>query len=256
MAACVKSADAIIANSSHTANEVKRLCGERSIEIKGYGCPVESVSTPATRPEKPTILYVGRLIERKGIRYLIEAFSLLQKEVDANLLLVGKGVLRDELQEQIDNAGLADSVKLLIDVGNEDLAKLYLSSTVFVLPAIVDSKGDTEGLGVVLIEAMTFGLPVVASNVGGIPDVVINEETGLLVPEKDPKALAYALKRVIEDSQLADKFTFNAQKHIESCFSWPAVIEKLDILYGRLSSPTGMQLRGESALQASSVVNK
>lgn len=256
LVASVKIADAIIANSTHTANEVRRLAGERHIEIKGYGCPVEAAHPPATRPLKPTILYVGRLIERKGIPYLIEAFALLRKDVDAQLLLVGKGVLHDELAQQIDQSGLQDSVKLLSDIGNEALAELYLSSTVFVLPAIVDSKGDTEGLGVVLIEAMTFGLPVVASNVGGIPDVVINERTGLLVPEKDPRALAEALKRVIADPETADKFTVNAQKHIESCFSWHAVIEKLDILYGRLGNPTGTQRCGDAALRASSVVNK
>ena len=62
----------------------------------------------------------------------------------------------------------------------------------FTLPAIIDSKGDTEGLGVVLIEAMELGLPIVASNVGGIPDVVIDGESGILVPEKDPQALANA----------------------------------------------------------------
>ena len=234
----VQVADAVVANSSHTATEVKRVAGNTDIEIKAYGCPVASGDSKKSRPMKPRILYVGRLIERKGVEYLIEAFKLLRDEIDAELVIVGNGFLHDKLQTQSEEAGLGSSIKFLTNVGNEELANLYLSSRVFMLPAIVDSKGDTEGLGVVLIEAMTFDLPVVASNVGGIPDVVINEETGLLVPEKDPVAIKDALLRVLMDENLSERLTTNAKRHIEESFSWPAVTAKLDHLYRRLLEPS------------------
>jgi glycosyltransferase involved in cell wall biosynthesis len=245
LAKSAQMADAVVANSSHTANEVKRLTGYDNVEIKAYGCPVASAQTQKVTPEKATVLYVGRLIERKGVEHLITAFELLRREIDAELIIVGNGFLKEKLEAQIKEARLENSAKILSDINNDELAKHYLSSTVFMLPAIVDSKGDTEGLGVVLIEAMTFGLPVVASNVGGIPDVVLNEETGLLVPEKDPQAIKNALLRVLRDEELRNRLNAGAKKHIDDSFSWPAVTAKLDHLYQRLLQPSDGPQRGQ-----------
>ena len=116
----------------------------------------------------------------------------------------------------------------------EDLANEYKTANVFVLPAIVDSKGDTEGLGVVLIEAMELGLPIVASNVGGIPDVVIDGESGILVPEKDPAALADAFKRLADDPSLVEKLLAGARKRINECFTWDGIIERQVEVYKRV----------------------
>ena len=116
----------------------------------------------------------------------------------------------------------------------EDLANEYKTANVFVLPAIVDSKGDTEGLGVVLIEAMELGLPIVASNVGGIPDVVIDGESGILVPEKDPIALANAFKRLADDPSLITKLLAGARKRINECFTWDGIIERQVEVYKRV----------------------
>ena len=116
----------------------------------------------------------------------------------------------------------------------EDLANEYKTANVFVLPAIVDSKGDTEGLGVVLIEAMELGLPIVASNVGGIPDVVIDGESGILVPEKDPIALANAFKRLADDPSLTTKLLAGARKRIDECFTWDGIIERQVEVYKRV----------------------
>ena len=116
--------------------------------------------------------------------------------------------------------GLADVPASIIFTGKlspEDLANEYRTANVFTLPAIVDSKGDTEGLGVVLIEAMELGLPIVASNVGGIPDVVVDGESGILVPEKNPVALADA---------------FN--KRISECFTWDGIIERQIEVYKKV----------------------
>ena len=116
----------------------------------------------------------------------------------------------------------------------EELANEYKTANVFTLPAIVDSKGDTEGLGVVLIEAMELGLPIVASNVGGIPDVVIDGESGILVPEKDPVALADAFKRLAENPSLIEKLLGGARKRINDCFTWDGIIERQVEVYKRL----------------------
>ena len=202
------------------------------------------------------ILFVGRHIERKGITYLIEAAKYLPRD-KFEIRIVGVGDLTEQLKAQakeimdpIEAASLQGdkaegdrihevegSPAQIIFTGKlspEDLANEYKTANVFTLPAIVDSKGDTEGLGVVLIEAMELGLPIVASNVGGIPDVVIDNESGILVPEKDPVALADAFKRLAADSSLTERLLAGARKRISECFTWDGIIERQIDVYNKV----------------------
>jgi glycosyltransferase involved in cell wall biosynthesis len=216
---------------------------------------------PNALPAKFKILFVGRHIERKGICYLIEAAKYLPRE-RFEIRIVGVGDLTEKLKEQaagLDASpnGLSMTTSASSDVilsskcceGSrpaeiiftgkltpEELANEYKSANVFTLPAIVDSKGDTEGLGVVLIEAMELGLPVVASNVGGIPDVVVDGTSGILVPEKDPKALADAFMRLAADPALVQKLLDGAQKRIAECFSWDGIIQRQIEVYKKICS--------------------
>ena len=104
------------------------------------------------------------------------------------------------------------------------------------LPAIVDHKGDTEGLGVVLIEAMELGLPIIASDVGGIPDVVVNNESGILVPEKDPVALADAIKRIESDPQYTESLLEGARNRIAEHFTWDNITRRQIEIYEQLTN--------------------
>ena len=193
------------------------------------------------------ILFVGRHIERKGICYLIEAAKHLPRD-KFEIRIVGVGDLTEQLKAQAEamqsvilneseGSSQGNQPANIIFTGKlspEDLANEYKTANVFVLPAIVDHKGDTEGLGVVLIEAMELGLPIVASNVGGIPDVVVDGESGILVPEKDPAALAEAFKRLEADPALIQKLLAGARKRIEKCFTWDGIIERQMEVYKRL----------------------
>jgi Glycosyltransferase len=100
---------------------------------------------------------------------------------------------------------------------------IYNSSDLFVLPSIVDSQGNTEGLGVVLLEAMACGLPVIGSDVGGIPDIIENGKTGILVKEKDVTGLAIVLSRLITSPDLHEKLATTSKKLIRQKFSWVTV---------------------------------
>ena len=193
------------------------------------------------------ILFVGRHIERKGICYLIEAAKHLPRD-KFEIRIVGVGDLTEQLKAQAEamqsvilneseGSSQGNQPADIIFTGKlspEDLANEYKTANVFVLPAIVDHKGDTEGLGVVLIEAMELGLPIVASNVGGIPDVVVDGKSGILVPEKDPVALADAFKRLEADPALIQKLLAGARKRIEECFTWDGIIERQIEVYKRL----------------------
>ena len=237
----IKQAQAVFANSSFTAGKIKAL---RNVDVEWspYGTTLEkgvrSVK-PHTVNGKFKILFVGRHIERKGICYLIEAAKYLPRDL-FEIRIVGVGDLTEQLhviandvkQSNPDSAEIIFTGKL----SPEALANEYKTANVFTLPAIVDSKGDTEGLGVVLIEAMELGLPVVASNVGGIPDVVVDGVSGILVPEKDPKALADAYKRLAESSEFTEKILAGAQQRIDECFSWDKIIERQVAVYEKVSS--------------------
>ena len=248
-------AQAIFANSSFTAGKIKAL---RNVDVEWspYGTTLEGASLPLASaadaasatpssggtPQHPEphainnkfkILFVGRHIERKGICYLIEAAKYLPRD-KFEIRIVGVGDLTEQLKQQA--AAVNDGAEIIFTgkLSPEDLANEYKTANVFTLPAIVDHKGDTEGLGVVLIEAMELGLPIVASNVGGIPDVVVDGESGILVPEKDPAALADAFKRLEADPTLIQKLLAGARKRIEKCFTWDGIIERQVEVYKRL----------------------
>jgi glycosyltransferase involved in cell wall biosynthesis len=152
-----------------------------------------------------------------------------------SIRIVGGGDLTAELQKQAQSLELSH-VHFLGKLSKEDLTKEYLNANAFVLPAIVDSKGDTEGLGVVLIEAIEYNLPVIASNVGGIPDVIVDQKTGLLVQEKNASALKLAIESLATNQNLQNHLTKNAYEHVQKHFSWDIIVQKQIELYQNLST--------------------
>jgi glycosyltransferase involved in cell wall biosynthesis len=99
------------------------------------------------------------------------------------------------------------------------------------LPAIIDAKGDTEGLGVVLIEALTYKLPVIASGVGGIVDVIKDNETGILVPEKDTDALAHALLKVMKNDKYAASLGERGYQFVNEKYNWNKITDQIITLF-------------------------
>ena len=236
-------AQAVFANSSFTAGKIKAL---RNVDVEWspYGTTLESGNAsgdeiaPHPINGKFKILFVGRHIERKGICYLIEAAKYLPRD-QFEIRIVGIGDLTDKLKTQATEVSMTPDAAEIIFTGKlspEELANEYKTANVFTLPAIVDSKGDTEGLGVVLIEAMELGLPVVASNVGGIPDVVVDGVSGILVPEKDPQALANAYTRLATDPELLKQLLAGAQKRIAECFTWSKIVERQIAVYEKIKN--------------------
>jgi glycosyltransferase involved in cell wall biosynthesis len=111
-------------------------------------------------------------------------------------------------------------------VPEPELHRAFARASVLVLPSIVDARGDTEGLGVVLLEAMSYRIPVIASKVGGITDIVADGETGLLVAPQDSVALAGALERLAADPRLAERLAEAGRRYVQHHFSWPAIVDE------------------------------
>lgn len=244
-------AQAVFANSSFTAGKIKAL---RNVDVEWspYGTTLGSAASVADAKSaahpingKFKILFVGRHIERKGICYLIEAAKYLPAD-KFEIRIVGVGDLTEELKKQAQEVATSDEAITSNEHGGPcdiiftgklspaDLEAEYRNANVFTLPAIVDHKGDTEGLGVVLIEAMELNLPIVASNVGGIPDVVVDKVSGLLVPEKDPVALADAFKKLAADPTLVESLLAGSRKRIQDCFTWDGIIERQIAVYNKV----------------------
>lgn len=179
------------------------------------------------------ILSVGRFAEKKGLIYLIEAVKyVIEKHKKVKLAIIGFGPEEENLKRLVQDLTLNEYIEFLGKVPNSELPKYYASADIFVLPSIVDSRGDTEGLGVVLLEALASGCAVIGSEVGGITDIIRHRQTGLLTEQKNPNDLAKNINELIENTKLREELANGGHKHTIEMFSWDSVSEKFEeILY-------------------------
>lgn len=217
-------AKSVTANSSFTQTLIQKLYSG-DVSVIPYGLTIEPKTPCTSNPEEETkLLFVGRLDERKGLRYLLEALPLILCKYPVRLRIVGKGILEQEIKQQSHELKLDEVIDFLGFVSKEELANEYASCDIFVLPAIVDSKGDTEGLGIVMIEALAHEKPVIASAVGGIVDVIKSGVTGILVNEKDPEALSQSIIEIIADPVRAKELGKQGLKDIQVRFGWSRLV--------------------------------
>jgi len=224
----LKISDTIVAISSYTAREIARFA-QVAVEVIPYTLPfAEGTSQARQRAGGFQVLFVGRLVERKGVKHLIEAIARLP---DARLVVIGDGPERQALETGTRDLGLGTRVDFRGRVSDDELRATYAASDALVLPSILDARGDTEGLGVVLLEAMSYGVPVVASDIGGITDIVEHNKSGLLVPPGDSAALTQALERLSRDTALAQRLGAAGEQRVRSAFGWTEIMAKWDAVY-------------------------
>ncbi len=231
----VNNAKKTITNSSATRDScLEAGLDEYNIQIIPFGVDTDFFK-PLKLPKNEDmfqILSVGYLIERKGFEYLIRAMKeVLKKHKNARLKIVGSGPLENKLKNMIIKLELQNEVEIIKNVSDEELLRLYNSSDLFVLPSITDSQGNTEGLGVVLLEAMASGLPVIGSNVGGIKDIIVDNETGLLFQEKNSQEIVDKIIFTIENKSKMNKLAENGLNFVEENFNWEIVAESYQDCY-------------------------
>jgi glycosyltransferase involved in cell wall biosynthesis len=235
----ITTADRVVAISTSTGREIEAVAPV-PVEIIPYAVdlphPSHVALPPAPGGTRPlTLLSVGRLVERKGVRYLIEAVALLPATLDARLVVIGDGPERAALEAQARELGVTDRVAFRGWVSPAELDQAYADASVFALPAVVDARGDTEGLGMVLLEAMTYKIPVVATPLGGITDIVTDERTGLLVAPNSARALADGIARLATDPALASRLADAGQIYARDHFSWESVLAAWRALYASVA---------------------
>jgi glycosyltransferase involved in cell wall biosynthesis len=241
----LENADTVVANSRVTAEACRSLYDGREYEIVPMGVDTSRFSPgpkSATLVSRHalgdfTILFVGRLTEDKGLLDLVEALHLLKRSgVDFKALIVGSGDQESHLRERVERLGLVDEVDLVGWVPSDDLAEYYNTADVFVGPSIVGSKGWQEALGLVFVEALATGLPVVSTSTGGIADVVEDHVTGFLVDQHSPEQIAERLRLLHGDRDLLRGMSERARATVEQRFSWTTVNRRYVELLEELST--------------------
>jgi colanic acid/amylovoran biosynthesis glycosyltransferase len=183
---------------------------------------------PSTPRELPLLLAVGQLKDKKGLRYLIEACRILRgRGFQFECEIVGDGPLRGSLEAMIERLALRDHVALLGALPQDTVTAKYGDADVFVLPCVIASDGDRDGIPTVILEAMAMGLPVVSTDLSGIPEAVVDGTTGLLVRPEDPTALADALARLLDDSGLRERMGRQGRLRVEEMFDAEANVRTL-----------------------------
>ncbi|MCD6099994.1 MAG: glycosyltransferase [Candidatus Marinimicrobia bacterium] len=231
----LKIADVIVAtsenyiNSSPILSKFKNKCinihlGINPNQFKYTQQIQKKVNLIKTNYENNIILFVGRLVYYKGVEYLIRAM----KKIPATLLIIGTGPMENDLKLLVKSVQLEDRVIFLGKVSQEDLIAYYHGCTIFCLPSIARS----EAFGVVQLEAMACGKPVVSTNLqSGVPFVNRHNKTGLIVPPKDPEALANAINLLLGDETLRKEYGKYGKKRVRVKFNMKKIANELMKVY-------------------------
>ena len=184
---------------------------------------------------RPTVIgTTARLSPEKGLPYLIDAFARLRNRYGdrVRLRIAGEGPDRGALEQQIARLDLGSAVELSGWLEHDDIPAFLHGLDIFALPS------TWEGFGVSAVEASATGLPVVASNIHGIPDAVLDGKTGLLVPPKDPAALATALGRLVDDPVLRTRLGAAGRAFVARNYDWQQNVRQMERLYETMTAPT------------------
>lgn len=202
------------------------------VVVASMGVDTMAFCPPAADSPRAGLLFVGRLAEKKGVTYLLEAFArLAPAHPDLRLRIVGDGPLRPALEAQAAALGIAARVEFLGARPPRDIPGFFREAALFVMPSVVAESGDQEGLGLVAAEALATACPVVAHDIAAVRDLIRDGETGLMVPPKDVPALAAAIERLLRDPAQAARLAEAGRRHIGGHYSWPAVAARYRRLY-------------------------
>jgi glycosyltransferase involved in cell wall biosynthesis len=208
---------------SHRRDRVHRIYN--GLDLADFG-RADFSSTPSL------IIAVGRLIPKKGFGDLIRACAVLAKRGKSfGCEIIGEGPLENELRQQIDELHLQNNVVLTGAKPQTELRRRLAAANVFVLPSVIDPDGGMDNLPTVIMEAMATGLPVVSTYIGGIPEMVVENETGFLVQPGDNTAMADVIETMINDSSLAARLGDSGYERARALFSIEKNVRELCALF-------------------------
>jgi phosphatidylinositol alpha-1,6-mannosyltransferase len=248
----VRHAHAVTANGTITAKAVRAIAPDvRDLRVIPMGVNLEVEADPqqvkAIRKRHllgkgPLVVFIGRLVEEKGVDDLITAIAYAKDRLDVTGLIVGEGQHRARFEQLADQLGVADRVSFRGWAPQNEVASYLAGADIVAAPSRRARDGWVEAQGLSIVEAMAHRKPIIATNSGGIPDVITHERTGLLVPENDPGALAAAIERLYSDPAFAESLGREAGKVAGKRFSRTASARAFSALFEDVLTGRG-QLR-------------
>ncbi len=223
-------ASRVVVVSKQLAEKVREIASNVNVEIVSMGCdttafsPTYRVTNYFGQDNRKVVLFVGRLEEVKGVEYLIDAMQF----VDARLVVVGSGSLEHSLKQRAEVYG--DKIEFIGAKTHAQLKEIYASADVFVMSSVTTSKGAKEGFGLVMLEAMASGIPVVAFASGGITQLIKHEENGLLCEERDIETLALNINRVLNEDELRSRLILNGNVTVKE-YDYREIAKKYSEIY-------------------------
>lgn len=199
------------------------------------GIDVNKYQPRAKEDDQGIILHVARLVEKKGTAVLINAVKQVKLlNPDVKLVIIGEGPLLDGLKAQVTSLGLDQTVTFTGALPHVDVMAWMRKASMLVLPSITAKTGDAEGLGMVLLEAAVTGVPVIGTQHGGIPEAIIDEQTGFLVKERDDKQLADRISYLSNNENIRFIMGTNAREFVNQKFNLSQQTTKLENIYQKL----------------------
>ncbi|MDJ0632043.1 MAG: glycosyltransferase [Xenococcaceae cyanobacterium MO_188.B29] len=229
-----KEAKSFIAVSDFIRSQlIAKGCPEEKIIVHYIGIDTDKFTPDPTINRQPVVLFVGRLVEKKGCEYLIRAMAQVQSVMpEVKLVIIGDGILRQKLEQLA--AQLLYSYRFL-GAQPPEIVKTWMNqSQLMAVPSVTAATGDTEGAPMVVLEAQAMGLPVVGSLHAGIPELVLEGETGLLAKEKDWKTMAEKIIFILKDNLFWHKLSQQGQERVNTSFNLRTQTQALENIYDRL----------------------
>ena len=232
--------DAVLADGSHVRTALDELVGfSTGAILRPMGAWVDDfqaeVEAATSRHQAGYLVFVGRLVEKKGVKYLIEAMETIRRHhPELGLVIIGDGPLRSSLEADSRRLHLDSGIEFVGSLPHHEVIRVIRGSRLAVVPSVIDSKGETEGMPTVVIEMMAAGLPVVGSDVDGIPDVIDDGRNGWLARPADAADLSATILQALEsdDHEVRESALTTAASH-----DWAEValayLPHLDPDYGR-----------------------
>ncbi len=222
------------------AEMIKEPALFHKIHVVHMGVPIPSSSSTPSGNQPRAILCPANLVDVKGHRYLLEACRILSdRHVEYDCIIAGDGPLQDRLLKLAEQLGLEDRVRFTGRLSHEKICSMYESGKidVVVLPSIVTEKGEQEGIPVALIEAMSYGVPVVSTQTGGIPELIAGGG-GIMVQQKSPEALAVAIENILNDRNLLIHVGGRGRERVSRDFNLGLISGQLRNLFASPQSRT------------------
>jgi len=228
----ISRADFITVNSQFTKNEVLKLKIKKPNILLIYpGVPLiknrENNLTEKISKSKNIILTVARLTPRKNIISIIQALpKVIEKQSEIHYFIIGRGPEKEKLEQKINELNLEKYVSLLTNISNDQLIDYYQAASLFILLPI-SYQHEVEGLGIVFLEAAQFQKPIIASDHGGCREVVIDQQTGLIVEPQNLEQISGAILKILNNQELASKLGEAAKAYVQRKFNWEEEADKL-----------------------------